>query len=1014
MSKSNINKSKYILILVFMMVFLTSLRLLWIIYHAPGEHPVAQNGYLDLREYILGNDQTIALDGEWVFYPEKLINPQELNSNKENSIKNITKINNKDSSLRFGTYHLKILVDENSNIDDIYSIRIPSTNTASALFVNGHFIGGSGEVATDNDHHKGKGNSYVVSFYTETNEIDIMLQVSNFDTSKGITINNPIKFGTSKAIDKEQDFTKVLLVGMVVILLLHSLYSILIYIFIHRDKIILFFAVGSLLPAIDELITYNYFTIEWLQLNYIWSFKLKALIYLGAAFFLVQMMRVLLTNFQQYKRFRLFSILYGISAILIMILPLNYMIQVNIVFFILYFISFLSVVFLALKEYFQYRYESFFIAVIVISTTSGILWGLIKAVSGMEIPFYPFDYLCAFLGFAFFWFKRFYRKNRQVVELVEELKQADKLKDEFLTSSAKKLWNPLNKMTTIAQILYDKDQNTITKKDRSDLKYLINIGRSMSFVLNDLLDFTRLKEQMIHIYPISTNIHAVISGVFDMLKYLADGKQIELTSTVPTHFPNVLADESRLFQIFFNILGNALKYTDSGKVIVHAKVLDDMAIIYVQDTGIGMDEETQENVMYAYKQGMKDDEGLGLGLNVSEKLIELHGGTFEIKSEVGKGTVFMFTLPLANEQNINNEEVKVNNMDKVVNKDEKMENKVSKKKYHILVVDDDPSNLRVISGIFSPEYYQVVTVTSGKEALKLLNAIEWDLIIIDVMMPYMSGYELTELIRERYSAIELPILLLTTRSYSEDVNIGFTLGANDYVAKPINPLELKSRSIALIDLKQSISEKHYMESAWLQAQIRPHFLFNTLNTIASLSTIDSDRMVILLKKFGEYLNGSFKEENLQRVIPIKNELELVKSYLYIESERFGDRIQVKWDVDENITTKIPPLSIQTLVENAVHHGVLKKRSNGTICIRIKDDKNCTKVTIIDDGIGMDSEQISNIFSGENKRGRGIGLLNTNRRLKRIYGTELKIKSSLNNGTTVEFIIPKDKETILHE
>lgn len=1005
MTDSKRNRWKYISILILLMILLTIFRLLWLAYHDPPPHPAAQNGLLDLREYNLGDSPVINLDGEWDFYPEQLVSPQTLNSDADGTRK-IPKAADETSTRQFGTYHLKIVMNEHS--DEVFSIRVPSTNTASALYINGQFKGGSGTVSDNKEDHVGKGSPYVVSFSVENNEIDIVLHISNFDTSYGIAVKNPIKFGSSEAMAKKQNFEHILLIGMVVILFLHSLYCVLIYVFIHRNKIFLIFAVGFLLPATDELITYNSSTMEWLHFNYEWSFKFKELIYLGAALFLVQIMSVLLTDFRSYRRLRWFVICYGISALLIVILPLRYLLQIDIIFFILYTVSFLSVASLALKEYFQYNNESFFIAVVIIGTTSGILWGLIKELFDLEIPFYPFDYLCAILGLAVFWFKRFYRQSRQVAELVDELKRADQLKDDFLTSSTRKIWNPLNKMTTIAQTLYDRDNSSMTNKYKSDLKYIINIGKSMSFALNDLLDFTRLKEQMIQIHPKSINLHAVIASVFDMLKYSAEGNQTELTSAIPAHLPNVWADESRLVQIFFNILGSAMKCTYSGKIIVHAKVIDHMAVIYVQETGALMDKEAREKLKAAYSKGFQDDEALELGLKVSERLIELHGGSLKLKSEAGLETQFIITLPLASKQEQPDNELEFSpaeSTDKA--KESKKENSVSSKTRHILVVDDDPSNLVMISRIFPSDQYRVATVTSGTEALKLLNAEEWDLFIIDVTMPFMSGYELTELIRERYSIIELPILLLTSRNYTEDINVGFTLGANDYVAKPINALELKSRSIALIHLKQSIIEKHYMESAWLQAQIRPHFLFNTLNAISSLSTIDSDRMDILLEKFGEYLYGSFKEENLKQVIPIENELNLVKSYLYIESERFGDRIQIKWEVDEHIDIEIPPLSIQTLVENAVRHGILNKGSSGTICIRIADNKEYTKIQIIDDGVGMEQEQISKIYDDSNTVGQGIGLVNTNRRLKRLYGTGLKIKSTPNMGTTVEFIIPKN-------
>ncbi|RKD25891.1 hypothetical protein BEP19_02890 [Ammoniphilus oxalaticus] len=984
------DKSKAVLILLIMIVVLTSFRLLWLNYHTPAEQPFAKNGMLDLRGFTLDED-SITLDGEWVFYPEQLVEPNKLNLARDNEIRSIGKNLDKKDGEPFGTYHLKIQLDEASDSDAVYSIQIPSINTATALFVNGNLKGNSGVVATTPEHHIGKGSPYIASFSAEKGEIDLVLHVSNFDTMKGISIAKPLQFSYTEVIAKEQSFAQILLISMVTILFLHSIYSLLIYILIHRDKIFLFFTLGFTFPAIDELVTYSNATFDWLQLNYAWSFKLREFIYLAAPFFLVQLMRMLLTNYKQYKRFRWFTIAYGIGAALIILLPIQAIMQVDVLFFSLYFVSFLSVITLALKEYFQFKDESFLIAIVVVSTTSGIVWGLIKDVHGLQIPFYPFDYLCAFLGFAVFWFKRFYRQNRQVVELVDELKRADQLKDEFLVESTDKLWSPLNKMTTIAQTLFDRKQSSFTYRDRSDLNYLINIGRGMSYVLYDLLDFTRLKEHMIQVHPKNASIQAVIAGVFDLVKHLADGKQVELVSTVPPQFPRVLADESRLNQICFNLIETVIANTGAGKVTVHAEVCNQMAIIYVRDNG-----------EIANKQEQLNRDAFGLRLDVSRQLIELHGGRLAIKSEADKETVFTFSLPLSHDQD--NEDDEESAYEQIV---EDNQTQFSVDLIHILIVDDDPGSLRVIEGLFPAELYNVVTVMSGKEALPLIHALEWDLIIIDGLMPYMSGYELTKWIRKRYTLLELPILLLTSRGAMTEINVAFTIGANDYVIKPINAVELKSRSVALIDLKKSIIERHAMESAWLQAQIRPHFLFNTLNTIASLSQIDPDRMIRLLDTFGKYLYRSFKEDNLQQLIPIQDELELVKSYVYIEKERFGDRLQVEWNIDKSIHIKVPPLSIQTLVENAVQHGVLKKRKSGTVWIRVTDEETHARIAIVDDGIGMDAEKVNNLLDAQRKSGAGIGLPNTNNRIKRIFGSGLTIKSLPRKGTTVEFIVPKD-------
>jgi two-component system sensor histidine kinase ChiS len=138
-----------------------------------------------------------------------------------------------------------------------------------------------------------------------------------------------------------------------------------------------------------------------------------------------------------------------------------------------------------------------------------------------------------------------------------------------------------------------------------------------------------------------------------------------------------------------------------------------------------------------------------------------------------------------------------------------------------LVVDDDVLNLKISENILDAESFDIVAVTSGKEALSQLETRKWDLVIADIMMPHMSGYELTRVIRERYSISELPILLLTARNRLEDIAAGFLSGANDYVTKPADAMELKFRVQALTDLNRSVHERLRMEAAWLQAQIQP-------------------------------------------------------------------------------------------------------------------------------------------------------------------------------------------------
>ncbi|MEW9702731.1 sensor histidine kinase [Paenibacillus sp. SI8] len=257
---------------------------------------------------------------------------------------------------------------------------------------------------------------------------------------------------------------------------------------------------------------------------------------------------------------------------------------------------------------------------------------------------------------------------------------------------------------------------------------------------------------------------------------------------------------------------------------------------------------------------------------------------------------------------------------------------------------------------------------------------------------------------KQFSSSELPVVLLTTDSRMEDSSSGYSSGANDYVTKPVGAGEL-------IDLKQSVSESLRMEAAYLQAQIQPHFLFNTLNSITALSHINIGKMHDMIEAFSSYLRISFDLWNLEQRTPLEYELELVRSYLYIEKQRFEDRLNVVWDVHVDVQLQLPPLVIQPLVENAVRHGILTRSRGGTIHVRIMDHPDipdAIEISVEDDGAGMDPEKVRFLLDHQHMKKRGIGLLNTDRRLKQMYGQGLCISSEQGVGTKVSFVIPKQK------
>lgn len=1014
------NKRNFFLITLSFLIVIIGLRLLWFDYYHNQDYPQAKAGILDLRGVNLQQIKTLPLNGEWEFYPGTLSSPAELKSllmQKQRQTIQVPglwseSVSPKDhKAYGVGTYRLLILSDRSE--DTLYGLRIGKISTASNIFVNGRLISHSGQVSSKVEQHIGSTVPFSAMFDANRQAIEIVIQVSNFDFSASGGIMKPIIFGSADAVNSRTNFTIAMQIMVCIILLLHGLYIVVIFFMNPQKKALLYFAGIVICTVLSILTDDDKLLLDWFPINLGLSLKITTLSYIGIGMCVLKLAQSLLV------RSRIIQIVFighCCFAILVLLAPASSLYAFLMVLIALPAITLCATVpSLAFLRTFRGQKEAVFLLLASISIASSMLWGIFKT---NDLPYYPWDIVLAFVAFASYWFKRFFNTNAELRRLSDRLQRADQVKNEFLANTSHELRNPLHGMINIAQTVLENQGGALDEPNRRNMQLLVTVGRRMSLLLNDLLDVTRLREKDIILEKRSLKPKAVASGVLDMLQFMTDGKPLNMVVNIPADFPNVLADENRVIQILFNLLHNAVKHTAEGTISVNAHIQGEMASIQVRDTGVGMDEETQKRIFRPYEQGNSHltviGDGLGLGLSISKQLVELHGGSLSVSSELGQGSTFSFTLPLdpspTAEESRDNEQVCIDEeagTDFIALQNEAvMQVAAGSARSAILAVDDDPVNLRVLEGILASESYDLVTVTSAQDALHRLDHREWDLIIADVMMPQMSGYELTRRVREYFSISELPVLLLTARSQQEDLYTGFLAGANDYIMKPVDSMELKSRVRALTDVKKSARERLWMEAAWLQAQIKPHFLFNTLNTIASLSHVDHTRMVKLIEEFGKYLRSSFNPQNLDRVVSLEYELALLKSYLYIEKERFGNRLDIVWEVDEDISLLLPPLSIQPLAENAIRHGIMNRIHGGTLCIRIQQREDGTEIAIIDDGVGMSLEELDRLLSPHQEQDSGIGLRNTDRRLKQVYGKGLSISSLPNQGTTVSFHVPQ--------
>ncbi|MFT4927492.1 MAG: signal transduction histidine kinase [Phenylobacterium sp.] len=427
-------------------------------------------------------------------------------------------------------------------------------------------------------------------------------------------------------------------------------------------------------------------------------------------------------------------------------------------------------------------------------------------------------------------------RDQEAVNL--RLTEVDKLKDEFLANTSHELRTPLNGIIGLAESLIDGVAGPQSTSGVANLAMIVTSGKRLSNLVNDILDFSKLKNHNLNLIQRPTDLYSLSEVVLTLSKPLVGAKKLKLINAVPNDLPAVLADENRLQQILHNLVGNAIKFTDAGQVSVSAEICDNQLIVSVADTGIGIEPAQFERIFCSFEQIEGDTErvysGTGLGLSVTKQLVELHGGTITVESPIdkgGKGSVFSFNLAIAedavdsnNEQTVEQtaeQKVAANLARQTVSRLHLLDTDEfapvasitinRDARFRILLVDDEPVNRQVLLNHLSLHNYQLIEASGGEQALKAIKEDgPFDLILLDVMMPKVSGYEVCTVVRESHPVNDLPVIFLTAKNQVADMVQSFAVGANDYLSKPVSKHELLTRvetHLKFLDIHRNLEGK---------------------------------------------------------------------------------------------------------------------------------------------------------------------------------------------------------------
>ena len=500
--------------------------------------------------------------------------------------------------------------------------------------------------------------------------------------------------------------------------------------------------------------------------------------------------------------------------------------------------------------------------------------------------------------------------------------------------------------------------------------------------------------------------------VLDMLAVSMVKKNVELKNELADDLPLLYADENRLKQILHNLAENALKFTERGYVRISARVVDGMMAISVEDTGCGIHAKALDRIFQPFQQAEETgwNPGVGLGLSITRQLVELQDGTITVRSEPGMGSCFTFTLPIARSalsyaRTLSAGETELPAAELPARPRTVRSFEAAGKEGLVLLVDDEEANLKVLMEVAASMGWGYKAFTGGADALVWLEgAGRPELVLLDLMMPVISGLDICREIRKRYSHAELPVLMLTASGRQEDVVAAFEAGTNDILQKPFELAELRARAESLLAMKRASRHAVQNEMEYLQAQITPHFLYNSLNSLIGLSYKDPDKLRETIYQLTTYLRAKFTYSFQQERVPLQDELEVVRAYLAIEQLRFGPRLQVSIEIDPDTDCMMPPLLLQPLVENAVRHGIGQKPEGGKVEIQVKRLGGGTRFTVSDNGAGMSLERLETIKLGQ---AAGVGIRNVSRRLQMLYGERLWIESVQHEGTVFTFQLPEE-------
>ena len=372
--------------------------------------------------------------------------------------------------------------------------------------------------------------------------------------------------------------------------------------------------------------------------------------------------------------------------------------------------------------------------------------------------------------------------------------EALKFKQQFLSNMSHEIRTPMNSIIGFTNVIL---KTELDQKQKEYINAIKKSGESLVILINDILDLAKVDAGKITFNNNPFSLEESILDIFSLLGQKCQEKNLEFTKKYDTSRPKILlGDATRLKQIILNLVSNAIKFTSQGKISISIQIVNEDAkeIVLefaVRDTGIGIPENRLSHIFYSFEQASdiisKEYGGTGLGLSIVKQLVELQGGSIFVKSKLGEGSTFSFQMSFSKTTETMTEEPAF-----ILNTGNEIQ------KIKVLVAEDIPLNQMLIKLILTDFGFECEIADNGKIVLEKLKEFEYDIILMDLQMPVMNGFETTDYIRNTMNS-QIPIIALTADVTTLDIQKSKTTGMNDYIAKPIDEKLLYSKIIEQIN-----------------------------------------------------------------------------------------------------------------------------------------------------------------------------------------------------------------------